>query len=656
MPKSLALGNGHILICLDKHGYLRDFYFPFVGLENHVGSIYSHKIGVWVDNTFSWLHDKKWTVTLDQTNETMAGNTNAVNSALGLWVNTQDIVYNEKNIFIRKITIHNSSDSKRTIKLFLNQEFQIYGVHFGDTGYFDPIHNVVIHYKGSRVFLINAITDSTQKSFDDYSIGMFKIEGKEGTFKDAEDGVLSKNAIEHGPVDSVMGVTCEINGHESETIYYWISAALSIEEVHELNEYVLKKTPEHCMKTTKDFWHAWVNKNNADFSGLDEPIVDLFKKSLLMIKTHIDDNGSILASGDADVLHHGKDTYSYIWPRDAAFTALALDLAGDYQNTERFFRLSHELIGNEGYFLHRYRADTSLGSSWHPWIRDGKISLPIQEDETALVIYALWQHYEVTHDLELVEDLYNSLIEKAADFMVSFRDKTTGLPNPSYDLWEETYGVATFTSASVYAALLSAAKFSELLGKRMHARRYHKAAVDVKDAIVKYLFNKKEGIFYKTITTKGQAIHYNTLVDASSIYGVFKFGVMDIDDKILSKAINLYEQRLLCRTQAGGIARYEGDMYYRAGDDSPGNPWIITSLWFAQYYIAKAKSLKDLEVPKNWLDWTVSKALPSGVLSEQLDPYTGEQLSAAPLTWSHAEFVVTVAEYLNKLKKLKLRE
>jgi len=59
-----------------------------------------------------------------------------------------------------------------------------------------------------------------------------------------------------------------------------------------------------------------------------------------------------------------------------------------------------------------------------------------------------------------------------------------------------------------------------------------------------------------------------------------------------------------------------------------------------------------LVTAKNWLTWTVKSALPSGVLSEQLNPYTGEQLSAAPLTWSHAEFIITVLEYLKKIEIL----
>ena len=63
----------------------------------------------------------------------------------------------------------------------------------------------MVHYKGRRVFLISA--KSNDAFFDDYSVGLLGIEGKEGTWRDAEDGVLSKSAIEHGSVDSVIALS-----------------------------------------------------------------------------------------------------------------------------------------------------------------------------------------------------------------------------------------------------------------------------------------------------------------------------------------------------------------------------------------------------------------------------------------------------------------
>ena len=39
--------------------------------------------------------------------------------------------------------------------------------------------------------------------------------------------------------------------------------------------------------------------------------------------------------------------------------------------------------------MHKYNPDGSVGSSWHPWCgSDGLLQLPIQEDETALTLFA----------------------------------------------------------------------------------------------------------------------------------------------------------------------------------------------------------------------------------------------------------------------------
>jgi GH15 family glucan-1,4-alpha-glucosidase len=51
MPRALVLGNGETLVCLDEFGFVRDFYFPYVGLENHVSGN-RHRIGIMVDGVF----------------------------------------------------------------------------------------------------------------------------------------------------------------------------------------------------------------------------------------------------------------------------------------------------------------------------------------------------------------------------------------------------------------------------------------------------------------------------------------------------------------------------------------------------------------------------------------------------------------------------
>lgn len=651
MSRLLSLGNGNMLVCTDKYAEVRDLYFPYVGLENHIGGHFSHRVGVYADGQLNWFTHSNWRIDSTFQDSALAGETVAYNGTLGVKVRLNDSVYNEKNIFLREVTVTNDSDRVRTIKLFFNHEFEIYESHRGDTAYFDPIHHAVIHYNGKRVFLVNGVSE--RGGFDDYTTGIFKIEGKEGSFKDAEDGQLAKNLIEHGPADSVLGFYLDLAPRESKTIHYWIAAGESIKEARDLNAYVLEKRPEHLIRTTRDYWHAWVNKYDFNFYGLKKEEISLFKKSLFMIHSHTDRHGSIIASADSAMLQSGRDTYGYVWPRDGAFSMMALIRTGDGNVAERFFNFCSTIITEDGYFMHKYRADGSLGSSWHPWMRDGKIELPIQEDETALVLIALWQYYLHTKDLEFIEGVYKTLIKSAADFMVGYRDPKTRLPKASYDLWEEKFGIHTFTAASVYGALTAASKFAKLLGKEKSEHIYTSAAFEIKQALLTYLYDESQGIFVKMLNVLDDGtLSYDKTLDMSSIYGVFAFGVLDINDPRLSRAVEQVEARILCKTSISGVVRYENDRYFRSATGVPGNPWIITTLWLAQYYIARAKKESDFEEVKKWIAWTLKYAGPSGMLSEQLDPFTGEQLSATPLAWSHAEYIITVIKYLNRLEEL----
>lgn len=108
---------------------------------------------------------------------------------------------------------------------------------------------------------------------------------------------------------------------------------------------------------------------------------------------------------------------------------------------------------------------------------------------------------------------------------------------------------------------------------------------------------------------------------------------------------------------SGGLARYEGDRYQRAlvREGVAGNPWIVCTLWLAQVRIAAARSRKDLEKAVPLLVWAAERALPSGVLPEQVHPLTGEFLSVSPLTWSHGTLVAAMLDYADKMAALGTR-
>lgn len=646
MARAMVLGNGNALACLDKFGQLSDLYFPYVGQENHIDSNQVHKIGLFFDNRISWISDNEWKINIGYEKNSMVSKIEAWNEKAKISIKTNDILYNEKNIFLRKIVLTNLDNRKRNIKIFFNQQFKIAETNHADTAYFSSSIESIIHYKGKRVFLVGGICDN--KPFNDYSIGFCGIEGKEGTWRDAEDGILSKNPIEHGIVDSVISWEREIDAQNSITVFYWITIGETYKEVCGLLSYILEKTPEHLIESTKDFWQAWVNQVEISFVGLSEKVKKLFYDSLFVIRSHADNRGGILASADSGNVQYGGDTYCYVWPRDACFTAQTFDLLGFYDVSKKFYSFANDVLTEEGYVLHKYQPDHSLGSSWHPWVKDGKRQLAIQEDETAILLVGLWDHYVRAKDLEFVESLYNPFIKKSADFLIHYRDVHTKLPLPSYDLWEEKYGVSTFTSSVVYGGLVAASNFAKILGKEDDASRFYSESESLRKAIITYLWDEKNKCFFNLV---GDNLEKNNNIDSSSFYGIFRFGVLAPDDPRMRECCNLFLSRLSRGILVGGVARYENDNYCRINQNSVGNPWFITTLWFLQYKIAIASSLGELQEVSKGLEW-VANLQKSGMLSEQLNPENGSQLSATPLCWSHSEFVRTVIEFSKKLNHL----
>jgi GH15 family glucan-1,4-alpha-glucosidase len=484
----------------------------------------------------------------------------------------------------------------------------------------------------------------------------------EGTWKDAEDGRLEGNPIAQGSVDSTLSFWINVKPGEEQTLYYWIAAGKNYAEVSRLNKMIIGHGPEHFIRRTGNYWSAWVNKETIYFSDLSPQIVELYKKSLLILRTNIDQNGAILAGNDSDILHFARDTYSYMWPRDGALTAYALDMAGYVGVTRRFFDFCLAIIskGKEsaGYFLHKYNPDGSLGSSWHPWVNQHEKILPIQEDETGLVLWALWFHYDKFRDIEFAAGQYENLVIRCGDFLASYRDGKTGLPLPSYDLWEEKWGIHTFTVSAVYAGLRAAEKFANLFRDARRIKIYHRAAEEMKAAMEKHLYSEDHGRFLKAIVPRTDGSFDSDLTIDASMYAPFYFGLFEPGDEKVVRTMNVIKQRLWVKTEMGGIARYERDTYHKVSDhtqDIPGNPWLLCTLWLAQWYIAKAETSDELQEAIPILEWVADRALPSGVLAEQIHPFTNQPLSVSPLTWCHAAFVTTVLEYVNKVGEIDIR-
>jgi GH15 family glucan-1,4-alpha-glucosidase len=600
---------------------------------------------------------KDWGLRLEYADESLLTHVTAEDPQLGVRLHCNDIVDYKENIYLKAMLIRNLSEREREFRIFFYHDYHILESATGDTAYYDPDEKALLHYKEKRYFLMSGMRDNVH-GIDQFATGVKEFRGMEGTWRDAEDGRLDGAPISQGSVDSTLSFAVAIPAGGEKTIYYWICAGQEFAEVSRLNRMITGHGVEHFITRTDNYWRAWINKQDTNFGNLPKKVVEQYKKSLIIMRTNIDDTGAIMAGNDSDVQHFARDTYSYMWPRDGALTAYALDMAGYLGPTRRFFDFCLEIItrGKEssGYFLHKYNPNGSLGSSWHPWVNRDEKQLPIQEDGTGLVLWALWAHFNRFRDIEFMVKQYENLVLRCGDFLASYRDSRTGLPLPSYDLWEEKWGIHTFTVSAVYAGLRAAENFAAFFGNMKRKKIYGRAADEVRGGMVKYLYSTEQGRFLKTIMPDGNGTFTADHTIDASIYAPFYFGVLPPDDEKVVSTMNVIKERLWVKTPVGGIARYEGDRYHSATDDFaqvPGNPWFICTLWLAQWYIAKATTFEDLQQAMPILEWATEHALPSGVLAEQVHPFTNQPLSVSPLTWSHAAFVTTVLEYLNKLNK-----
>ncbi|GAB7387637.1 glycoside hydrolase family 15 protein [Bacillaceae bacterium] len=653
MPRPLVIGNGKLLINFDEKLSMRDLYYPFVGQLNHIGGYHS-KLGVWADGRFSWCDEAAWKIELGYKEETLVTEIAAKNEALGVRLLINDAVHQRENIYLKRVTVQNLAAVKREVRVFFNHDISINESEVGDTAVYDPFLHAVYHYKRNVYLLMNGRAGET--GIFQFSTGIKRFNHAEGTWRDAEDGWLEGNPIAQGSVDSTISFRLFIDGRGSKTLYYWICVGPNYGEIKKWNQYVLDNDPERLLQRVEVYWRHWVNKSERDFADLPEEIVREFKLSLLLVRAQMDQRGAILAANDTDILQYNRDHYSYMWPRDGALVAYAMTKAGYEGMVGPFFSFCADSLTPGGYLLHKYNPDGSAGSSWHPFYRDGEMQLPIQEDETALVLFALWEHYAQHRQIEFSQTLYPSLIRPAANFLVSYMDDSLALPHPSYDLWEERRGIFTFTCAAVYGGLTAAANFARMFGDDDRCHRYLQTAERLKGAIETHLYDDRLHRFIRGIYVDKNGRMTKDYTLESSVFGLFAFGVFSPDDPRIIATMEATRKGLSVRTEVGGIARYQNDRYFQRSHDIdavPGNPWIICTLWMAQWLIAKAKSPADLQEPLRTLQWVVGHAMPSGVLPEQLDPYTGKPLSVAPLTWSHATFVLTVLEYVEKYRALK---
>lgn len=649
MSRPVVLSNGELHVGINKYGEVHDFYYPYVGLENHAaGKDLRHHVGVWVDGDISWLDDDSWEFDFSYPHESLIGHIVAKNHDMGIMLEFDDAVDAEFSAFVRNVHIVNMQSGPRDVRLFLHQAFVIGDARSNtDTAQYLPDANAILHYRGRRAFIVSA-QDDAGNFFDQYTVGLFGIEGREGTYRDAEDGELSGCVVEHGRVDSTLRFKYTIAPHSSVRLHYWVACGTSTREALYIHKQLISQGVHRRLDVTSKWWHKWLEPAKAAAAKIDASHRDSFLRSCMIIKSQIDKRGAVIASTDTTMLNYSRDAYAYCWPRDGAHVLWPLIRMGYKDEPYRFFEFCRRGLNPGGFLMHKYRADGALGSSWHPYLHDdGTVAPPIQEDETALTLFVFSQFYHTSGTEAMLKEFYEPMVLPMANWLAQYIDSTTGLPKPTYDLWEENFMTTTYTTAVTYAALLAAADLAELRSDSDSAVKWRSSAEDIRAAAEKHLYNPDRKAFYKGLRIRANGdVLPDATIDMSSVFGSFMFGLFPLDSKETQAAFKTASEVFGFGSDPNivGLPRYENDSYHRPDGVKEPNWWFVTTLWMAQYYLEIGEREKAEEI----LRWTRDSAWPTGVLAEQVNPNSRQEVSVSPLNWSQAEYVSTLLDTITE--------
>ena len=660
MARPIVVSNGEMAVGLNQQGMVHDLYFPYVGLENHCSErAPRHRVGLFVDGTIHWLSDGSWDIEQKYFPGRLIGKTIATNQWLGFSVEFQDFVDAETNVFARNIEVINLTDRPRHAKLFLHQAFIISDASDGhDTAQHIPSTSneaeLIIHYKGRRAFAVSGYNPQTGASFDSFSVGhfgRFNSKSYAGVWRDAEDGELERNLSDRFQTDSILEFRLDLAAHDSVRVHYFLAAGKSTAEARKTLEYFRCEGLVKRLFATDTFWKQWISPAVAISEVKIAPEYRVnFLNSLLLLKAMMDRRGAIATSLDTGTLKHSADTYSYCRPRDAAYAAMVFWKLGYLDETKQFLRFAKDVLSADGFLWPAYRPDGAVGPNPHAYaVDDAGVKLPVQTDETAVVVFLLSKM--MRRDLqrggrpEDWREFYEGLVRPAASFLSNYINPVTKLPFASHDIWGVSRQTTTYTTAATFGALHAAADIADLFQETNNATEWRERAVHIQNNAGQ-LWNGERNYFYRgLVSSKDNETPHDTAIDISAFYGAWVFGLFD-SEKLKTAHQTLVDVFSIDQHNVR-MPRFENDDYYRSQPGGGSNPWFITSFWLAQY---KSLSATDndthaTDFTKKVLDWASEHIDQYTGLSEQVDAISDRPLSAAPLTWSHAEFINTCLSY-----------
>jgi len=385
--------------------------------------------------------------------------------------------------------------------------------------------------------------------------------------------------------------------------------------------------------------------------------------------------------------------YWYHWVRDAA---LVMDLIVDQylQSNQAETKAQYlNLIWDYVNFSHRNQhTPTPSGGPGEPKFHvDGSAFLGPwgrpQNDGPALRALALIKFAKALISETKAEEAWRlfSIIKYDLEFV------SHHWTEPCFDLWEEIKGQHFYTLLVQYSSMVEGASYAALVGDSGAAKWYSEQAQKMEGALEKH-WDKRNSYLLSTLNRVGGIDYKKSNLDASVILGVLHArsdSLFSVEDHRVEATLLKLKQAfkaLYSINQSGpegiGIGRYPEDKYDGYSSSGEGNPWILITNGFAEFYYRLAsryeqrgmltisslnqaffkdlgfdfspgvfrkdqplfqKVVERLRSEGNQYLIRVKYHVDSdGQMSEQMNRWSGYLQGARDLTWSYASFLTAL--------------
>ena len=619
------IGNQNILASFTKQGEILRLLYPTRDYKQMIDFFH---VGLKInDSRLVYLHEDINNIYMQQYEEdTNILNTEVLNTYFNLKVVQTDYASIKENVLIRKYKFTNEN----TINLDLN-----FLVHSSLTS--SPENRVSGMCRNDALIQYNheymLCTFSKEKLLSS-QINNSKANIEDGKIWDKDYVGMSANSS----ISYDLGTLKPNETREFELYIFIEDSKIGLDNLEKTIDRIRKIDFRTEYEAVKKYWKKYVKDHNGLELDLAETpknrkIKQIYTRTILLYSLLVNhETGGISAAVEVDENLKQCGGYQYCWPRDAVFTTTAMDILKMKKEVEKFYKsFCKNTQSRNGMWEQRFFTDGRLAPCWG-----------YQIDETASVIIGVYNHYKVIEDKKFLKDNLK-MCEKAITFLKKYVEdvfQETNKCGISYDLWEEYEGVNLYAISSIFASFNAMIKIYEELKEEFTKNRVKQEnvnkeketlrnlSVTLREYILKNFYDENKKSLVRNLEDK--------TLDISILGTVIPFELFSPKDK---KILNTVERiNMTLRTYTGGYKRFETDTYRE------GKPWIIATLWIAEYYL----EIGEKQKAKECFDFVIKTSTEHGFLAEQVNNSTMQPDWVIGLGWSHAMFIETLKKMIEK--------